>query len=66
MFTCCKVVASKLRLHPRGCLRVVKFRKYSAAILKSKFGEVEVPDQTLTEYVWSSQTPLGKNLPALV
>lgn len=64
MFTSCRIVTRKLKLKP-SYLRALRFDKYSTKVLKSYYGEVEVPDQTLSQYVWS-KSENWKNRPSLV
>lgn len=40
-------------------------RKYSSAFLKSPLGEIQVPDQTFSDFVFSNSTAWEKK-PALV
>lgn len=63
MFTSCRIVARRLKLKPNS-FQSMCFGKYSTTVLKSAYGEVDVPDKTLSQFIWSKSSG-WKNLPAL-
>ncbi|KAJ8683404.1 hypothetical protein QAD02_019196 [Eretmocerus hayati] len=67
MLTCCTAIVARgggLKLKPAGLQSIVRLGKYSTKVLESPYGEIQVPDQTLSQFIWS-RAQNWKDLPAV-